>query len=187
MQSLQVDIKRVINTGLQRTPMYISMPFIRWLTALMISIYAVTYMLCNTFLLCFIVSAATKDYRMDGDVGWVDTLSFVQLDNNMLETTEQVLRRMRSSSVVTQQSTEHSFPSLEGMQPFRTTNLPPADGFPYVCPKCHKRYCWRDSLRRHQRVECGLEPQHACPTCGRMFKHKHQMVAHERIHHPQFR
>jgi endogenous inhibitor of DNA gyrase (YacG/DUF329 family) len=120
---------------------------------------------------------------MDGDVGWIDTFSFLPLDSNMLETAEQTFSRLKSTSVFTQQSTELSFPSLEGTQPFRTI-VPPADGFPYVCPKCHKRYRWKDSLRRHQRVECGLEPQHACPTCGRMFKHKHQMVAHERIHHP---
>lgn len=143
-------------------------------------------MLSNTFLLCFVVSAGTKDHRMDGDVGWIEALTFLPLDSNMFETTEQTSPHMKSASVITQQSTELSFPSLEGMQPFRTI-LPPADGFPYVCLKCHKRYRWKDSLRRHQRVECGLEPQHACPTCGRMFKHKHQMVAHERIHHPQFR
>jgi uncharacterized Zn-finger protein len=123
--------------------------------------------------------------QLDSDVGWIDSLAWLPLASNTFETMEQTLPHTKSSSVVTQQSTGLGFPSVGVTQPLKTVHHS-ADDFPYICPKCHKRYRWRDSLRRHQRVECGLEPQHACPTCGRMFKHKHQMVAHGRVHHPQF-
>jgi uncharacterized Zn-finger protein len=113
-----------------------------------------------------------KDDQMDDDVGWIDTLAWLPLGNTF------------ESAERTQQSTALGFPSVALIQPSRNI-YPSVDDLPYVCPKCHKRYRWKDSLRRHQRVECGLQPQHACPTCGRMFKHKHQMVAHGRIHHQQ--
>ncbi|KDR21817.1 Longitudinals lacking protein, isoforms F/I/K/T, partial [Zootermopsis nevadensis] len=123
-----------------------------------------------------------RDNQMDGDMGWIDGLAWLPLGNNTLESTEQAVSYTKTASVVSQQSTRLGFPSVGVVQNLSNTDLS-ADGFSYVCPKCHKRYRWRDSLRRHQRVECGLEPKHACPTCGRMFKHKHQMVVHGRIHH----
>lgn len=138
--------------------------------------------LSNTFMLCLIVSATMRDNQMDGDMGWIDGLAWLPLGNNTLESTEQAVSYTKTASVVSQQSTRLGFPSVGVVQNLSNTDLS-ADGFSYVCPKCHKRYRWRDSLRRHQRVECGLEPKHACPTCGRMFKHKHQMVVHGRIHH----
>jgi DNA-directed RNA polymerase subunit RPC12/RpoP len=133
-------------------------------------------------MLCLLVSATMKDDQMDGDVGWIDSLAWLPLGSNSFESTEQAVPCTKSASVVSQQSTGLGYPSVSVPQRLRNVDTS-ADAFPYVCLKCHKRYRWRDSLRRHQRVECGLEPQHACPTCGRMFKHKHQMVAHGRIHH----
>jgi len=141
--------------------------------------FTVTLVLCNTF--CVTVTVTTEDDQMDDDVGWIDTLAWLPLGNT-LESTERTLLCTKSTSVVTKQSTGLGFPELN--RPSRNI-YPSADDLPFVCPTCHKRYRWKDSLRRHQRVECGLEPQHACPTCGRMFKHKHQMVAHRRIHHEQ--
>ncbi|KAJ1529434.1 hypothetical protein ONE63_006212 [Megalurothrips usitatus] len=49
-----------------------------------------------------------------------------------------------------------------------------------ACPKCGKSYRWKDSLRRHQRVECGKEPQHCCPYCLYRFKHRFHLNAHIR-------
>ncbi|RLU14749.1 hypothetical protein DMN91_012636, partial [Ooceraea biroi] len=55
---------------------------------------------------------------------------------------------------------------------------------PWSCYRCGKRYIWRDSLKKHQRVECGKEPTFECPVCGRKFKHKHRWQSHSRlIHH----
>ncbi|XP_076546339.1 longitudinals lacking protein, isoforms N/O/W/X/Y-like [Osmia lignaria lignaria] len=41
------------------------------------------------------------------------------------------------------------------------------------CYQCGKQYMWRDSLKKHLRVECGKDPTFECPICGRKFKHKH--------------
>lgn len=132
-----------------------------------------------------IVSATLRDNKMDADVGWIDSLAWLPLYSNTFESPEQAMPYTKSASVISQHSTRLHFTSVGASHHLKNTHSS-TDGFPYVCPKCHKRYRWKDSLRRHQRVECGLEPKHACPTCGRMFKHKHQMVAHGRIHHSQF-
>jgi hypothetical protein len=126
-----------------------------------------------------------RDNQMDGDVGWIDILAWLPLGNNTFESTEQAVPYTKSASLVSQQSNRLGIPSVGVLQKLRNTH-PSADGFPYVCLKFHKGYQWKDSLRRHQCVECGLEPKHACSTCGRMFKHKHQIFAHGRIHQSQF-
>ena len=48
----------------------------------------------------------------------------------------------------------------------------------FHCQRCNKSYKTSDSLRRHIRVECGQEPQHECPHCGRRFKYKFLLVGH---------
>lgn len=50
----------------------------------------------------------------------------------------------------------------------------------FVCPRCCKVYQLYPSLRRHMRVECGKEPRHACPYCGRKFKHRFNLLVHMR-------
>jgi len=50
----------------------------------------------------------------------------------------------------------------------------------FVCPRCCKVYRLYHSLRRHMRVECGQEPRHACPNCGRRFKHRFNLLVHMR-------
>ena len=50
----------------------------------------------------------------------------------------------------------------------------------YKCEKCNKVYQLQTSLRRHMRVECGKEPKHACPNCGRKFKHRFNLLEHLR-------
>ena len=56
-----------------------------------------------------------------------------------------------------------------------------------ACPDCGKTYRWRDSLRRHQRVECGKEPTHCCPFCLYRFKHRFHLNAHIRDSCPKRR
>ncbi|XP_071634014.1 uncharacterized protein [Temnothorax longispinosus] len=53
----------------------------------------------------------------------------------------------------------------------------------WPCYRCGKRYMWRDSLKKHQRVECGKDPTFECPICGRKFKHKHRWQSHARLIH----
>ena len=50
----------------------------------------------------------------------------------------------------------------------------------FRCPRCNKVYQLYNSLRRHMRVECGQEPRHACPNCGRRFKHRFNLLEHLR-------
>jgi len=42
---------------------------------------------------------------------------------------------------------------------------------------------WRDSLKKHLRIECGKDPTFECPICGRKFKHKHRWQSHARLIH----
>ncbi|XP_043510835.1 gastrula zinc finger protein xFG20-1-like [Frieseomelitta varia] len=51
------------------------------------------------------------------------------------------------------------------------------------CSQCGKRYMWRDSLKKHLRVECGKDPTFECPICGRKFKHKHRWQSHAKLIH----
>ena len=109
---------------------------------------------------------------LGSEVEWLENLSWVPVGNSTDESTDQ-------TSV--QQSSRFDLQAVDIVQNFRIVSS--SEDNPYVCTNCHKRYRWKDSLRRHQRVECGLEPQHACPVCGRLFKHKHQLVVHSRKHH----
>ncbi|XP_063228445.1 longitudinals lacking protein-like isoform X5 [Bacillus rossius redtenbacheri] len=49
---------------------------------------------------------------------------------------------------------------------------------PFVCEKCGKVYQHRRSLLRHDRLECGKEPQLRCPSCPRLFKHMSYLRRH---------
>jgi len=53
----------------------------------------------------------------------------------------------------------------------------------WSCYRCGKRYMWRDSLKKHLRIECGKDPTFECPICGRKFKHKHRWQSHARLIH----
>lgn len=60
--------------------------------------------------------------------------------------------------------------------------LPP--GF-FKCSKCNNNYSNVQSLRRHMRFECGIEPQFKCPYCNKKAKHKHNLILHMRTHEPK--
>lgn len=53
----------------------------------------------------------------------------------------------------------------------------------YKCPKCDKTYERKISLNRHLNLECGKEPQFACPLCPHRTKHKHNLICHIRTRH----
>nr|XP_012150786.1 PREDICTED: zinc finger protein 697-like isoform X1 [Megachile rotundata] len=42
----------------------------------------------------------------------------------------------------------------------------------HKCTRCGKGYQLETSLRRHQRLECGVEPRQSCPICGKKFMHR---------------
>ncbi|XP_049779186.1 zinc finger protein 221-like [Schistocerca cancellata] len=48
----------------------------------------------------------------------------------------------------------------------------------YRCDVCGKRYNWPESLRRHQKFECGKEPQYFCSLCPYRCKQKGNLKRH---------
>lgn len=47
-----------------------------------------------------------------------------------------------------------------------------------VCQTCGKSYSRLDSLQRHQRYECGKDPQFQCPYCPRKMHLRHNLYNH---------
>nr|XP_024215963.1 zinc finger protein Xfin-like [Halyomorpha halys] len=48
----------------------------------------------------------------------------------------------------------------------------------YCCDKCGKNYSYSGSLKRHQKYECGKEPQFQCPYCSHKAKHRSNLKSH---------
>ncbi|KAE8747846.1 hypothetical protein FOCC_FOCC005458 [Frankliniella occidentalis] len=56
----------------------------------------------------------------------------------------------------------------------------------FVCGECGRCYNLQKSLIKHQKYECGIEPQFPCPYCTHRCKHKIHLVKHvRRIHHTE--
>lgn len=54
----------------------------------------------------------------------------------------------------------------------------------YVCNDCGRSYKWYDSLKRHQRVDCGnKEKKFSCHMCERKFKYRYELRNHLTTHH----
>ncbi|XP_034250889.1 longitudinals lacking protein-like [Thrips palmi] len=53
----------------------------------------------------------------------------------------------------------------------------------YECPKCGRSYMWKNTLMRHLRNECGIEPQFQCPFCPHRTKLKSNLTQHIRYKH----
>ncbi|XP_011882462.1 PREDICTED: zinc finger protein 91-like [Vollenhovia emeryi] len=54
----------------------------------------------------------------------------------------------------------------------------------YNCTDCGKKYKWLDSLKRHQRVDCGnKEKKFSCHACDRKFKYRYELRNHIAAHH----
>lgn len=59
------------------------------------------------------------------------------------------------------------------------------EGKEFECRHCGKRYRWKSTLRRHERVECGGKaPSYDCPYCSYKAKQKGNLGVHLRKHHP---
>ncbi|XP_076173001.1 P43 5S RNA-binding protein-like [Ptiloglossa arizonensis] len=48
----------------------------------------------------------------------------------------------------------------------------------HKCVRCGKCYQLQTSLRRHQRLECGVEPRQSCPICDKKFTHRFKLTHH---------
>ncbi|XP_015436092.1 PREDICTED: zinc finger protein 227-like [Dufourea novaeangliae] len=54
----------------------------------------------------------------------------------------------------------------------------------YVCTDCGRGYKWLDSLKRHQRVECGnKEKKFSCDLCDKKYKYRYLLKHHITVHH----
>ncbi|KAG8259337.1 longitudinals lacking protein, isoforms A/B/D/L-like [Homalodisca vitripennis] len=56
----------------------------------------------------------------------------------------------------------------------------------FMCGLCGRKYFHKKHLNRHQRYECGKDPQFACPYCPYRAKQKICIKAHLRRKHPMF-
>lgn len=48
----------------------------------------------------------------------------------------------------------------------------------FSCNTCQKTYYYKRNLLRHQKYECGLEPQFQCPYCNKRTKLKSNLMKH---------
>ncbi|OXU25907.1 hypothetical protein TSAR_011812 [Trichomalopsis sarcophagae] len=53
----------------------------------------------------------------------------------------------------------------------------------HVCTKCGKSYVFQQSLNRHRKWECGLEPRFRCPYCSYKSKQQSHVKEHVRRKH----
>lgn len=53
-----------------------------------------------------------------------------------------------------------------------------SDSAGFKCQSCGRVYKYRKGLIQHQRVECNLEPQFACPYCPEKYRYRHQIRNH---------
>lgn len=58
----------------------------------------------------------------------------------------------------------------------------------HKCERCGRTYKTKYTLRRHERLECGLPAQYQCKLCDYRAKHKHSLKHHfEGVHKKRFR
>lgn len=48
----------------------------------------------------------------------------------------------------------------------------------YTCASCFRTYRHKRSLRRHEKFDCGKEPQFSCATCGKKAYQKVNLKSH---------
>ncbi|PSN32890.1 hypothetical protein C0J52_13313, partial [Blattella germanica] len=68
-----------------------------------------------------------------------------------------------------------------------TSQIQQQQEFPgdYVCLKCGKKYRQNSSLWRHNKFECGKDPQFQCPYCSDKLTQKSSLKKHIRSCHPE--
>lgn len=53
----------------------------------------------------------------------------------------------------------------------------------FMCSLCGRRYKFKGNLTKHQRYECGKEPQFGCPYCPYKAKVRCNLQAHVNVRH----
>ncbi|CAK9802874.1 Longitudinals lacking protein, isoforms F/I/K/T [Anthophora quadrimaculata] len=87
----------------------------------------------------------------------------------------------KPDAAIVGESTEYGY-NVE--QPYRSDTYVDVLEPRYVCLDCGKKYKWQDSLRRHQRVDCGnKEKKFSCHLCGRRFKYRYELRNHLTAYH----
>ncbi|XP_023246033.1 zinc finger protein 467-like [Copidosoma floridanum] len=56
------------------------------------------------------------------------------------------------------------------------------DPLPFKCERCGRRYFRKYTLVRHLKFECGKAPNFQCEKCMKMFKHRHHLREHAKVH-----
>lgn len=54
----------------------------------------------------------------------------------------------------------------------------------HKCSKCGRPYSWRQTLLRHMKYECGVNPMFHCQLCSISFKQKGHLLRHVKNKHP---
>ncbi|XP_072155811.1 uncharacterized protein [Bemisia tabaci] len=53
----------------------------------------------------------------------------------------------------------------------------------FPCPRCERCYKHLRSMKKHLKLECGVEPQFPCPLCDYKAKQKISLQKHLTKHH----
>lgn len=56
----------------------------------------------------------------------------------------------------------------------------------FVCNDCGRKYSRKPNLNKHQRYECGKEPQFLCPVCPYRAKYKTTLHSHLGLQHEEY-
>lgn len=65
-------------------------------------------------------------------------------------------------------------------------SLDPIDvrqGPPYICPRCGRKYNWRQSFHRHVNMECAQAKRYQCNLCSYCNTRKDSFLLHLRRKH----
>jgi uncharacterized Zn-finger protein len=81
--------------------------------------------------------------------------------------------------------TENVMVSSEVQQQLFTCRRPTNPKYnSFICSDCGKTYCYKKNLLRHQRLECGKEPQFQCLYCSHKTTQKGNLLQHIKKIHP---
>lgn len=56
----------------------------------------------------------------------------------------------------------------------------------FACTKCSSTFGKKQTLQRHVKFECNMDPKYKCPYCNRLFKKSSNAYTHVRRQHSNF-
>ncbi|XP_026481455.1 transcriptional regulator MNL1-like [Ctenocephalides felis] len=76
-------------------------------------------------------------------------------------------------------STRSNKTSGRGRGSGRSNDLSRSSELRYICPNdCGRSYLRKETLRRHLRLECGVERKHRCGICDQRFVRRDHVKVH---------